>query len=106
MVYECVDEREGVDTPLDGIAMIFPIPNGLEVRIQNGTGKQFFFEDDDQVEDTELITTFYMPEGKIHFVELTLSDFTRQEGQSSFDTPDFKTTKELHDWFKRDIELF
>lgn len=105
-VYECVDERKNVDTPLDGIAMIFVIPNALEVRTYEGPGKVFKFDDDDQVEDSEKVITFHMPEGKIHFVELNLSDYTRLDGQSSYGTPDFKTTEELQAWFREAIELF
>jgi hypothetical protein len=102
-IYEAVDERKGIPDPIEDIVVIESIPGGFEVRSYRGIGKQFQLENDDQFEDSETITTFHMPEGKIHFVELTLSDFERLEGKSVYGTPDFKTQKEMHDWFRSAI---
>lgn len=106
VVYECVDERKGVKYPLDGLVMINPVPGGQEVLGYATKGEIFQFEDDDQFEDSEAVTTFYMPEGRLYFVELTLPDFERFEGQSQFDTPKFKTTAELQAWFRERIEPY
>lgn len=102
-VYECVDERKGVPVTVDGIVLLVSIPGGFEVRSANGIAEQFLFEDDDQLEDLDVVSTFYMPEGKVYFTELTLPDFERFEGQSIFSTPKFKTTEELQSWFRETI---
>ena len=102
-VYECVDDREGVPTPIGGVVLLVRIPGGFEVRSAEGKAEQFRFEDDAQLEDLELVTTFFMPEGKVYFTELTLPDFERLEGPSLFDTPEFKNTAELQSWFRENI---
>lgn len=105
-IYECIDERVGASMKLSGIVMLSPVRDGQEVSLYGGHGQQFLFDDDDegQIEDSGGVLTFFTPEGKIHFIELTLEDFERQEGRSIFDTPEFKTTKELQDWFRERIK--
>lgn len=102
-VYECVDERD-VQNSLDGIAMLFPVPGGYEVRNHRGLAERFEFEDDAQLEEKNDVSTFRMPDGKIHFVELSLPDFDRFEGETLLDTPKFKDTAALQEYFKTRIE--
>lgn len=103
VVYECVDGREN-ELSMDGITMLFPVADGYEVRNLSGLVERFEFEDDDQLEEKNDVSTFHMPEGKLHFVELTLPDFERFEGESLLGTPKFKDTATLQNYFRSRIE--
>jgi hypothetical protein len=56
------------------------------------------------LEEVATVSTFRMPEGKIHFMELTLPDFERLGGQAKYQTPKFKSTAQMQQFFRERIE--
>jgi hypothetical protein len=102
-VYECVDSRK-VKVPLSGLVTLVVTPGGFDIWRYEGGGEQFRFEDDDQLEETNGIITFHVPEGSVNFVLLTLSDFKKFGGPEVFTTPTFETTEDMQSYFQRRIQ--
>ena len=99
-VYECVDGRTGVRS-ISGVSRLFSIPGGFEVQGLGAPGEQFLDVESSDLEDNEAqgSIVIHRPEGALHFVKLTLEDFNRHDGPTYFDTPDFRSTAALQNFF-------
>lgn len=102
--YECVDRRKALGS-LSGIVTLQSIPGGLEVHTYSGSGEQLMLEDGDlEDDDSHGLFTVHTGSGSVAFVELQLVDFERLGGPDMFETPKFKTSKELQEFFWNRIQ--
>ena len=101
LVYDCVDNRP--KARLTGVTLLIPVPGGFEVWNLNREAENMQFEEDDQLEIIPNLISFYMPEGKVHFIPLTLEDYNRLGGPSRYGK-EFSSTDSLQMYFRTMIE--